>query len=316
MAEPAQNQNPDKGDLKRIRTFQNDVEEMLQHSPVSKASIAIAESEKRIKQETQDSQSASSPFQNTSKVFRISSGLPLTSHWNTRLIALVTLLILFLGGIGIGAFFFFKDAEQAVSTEQGTQIPESAAVTLEGRESRAGTLKAIWSVVSTLSVPQNELRTIPVKLGIAPITTVELFAKLETSAPAPLTRALGTAPTLGVHGFRGGQPFLLFSVSSYDYAFAGMLDWEQNLLGDIGPLFGISPREILRNVGSTTTEALGNTIAVKDVILRNKDVRAVFDPQGAIIFLYSFIDKQTLVFTTNEDTLKILMSNAGGGRLR
>ena len=95
-----------------------------------------------------------------------------------------------------------------------------------------------------------------------------------------------------------------------------MLSWEQNLLSDIGPLFGISVRDILGKAASTTSEALQNTLAVKDVIIKNKDVRAIFDPKKEIIFLYSFIDKETLVLTTSEDTLRFLIGKAWGGRLR
>lgn len=309
-------QSKPSNELKRIRTFQGDVEEMMQRNKVSKASIALAENEKRVERETLDSPSASVITPDASKVFKISSPLALAPHWNTRLITLVVVGIVIVGGMGIGAFLFFRNNEEPTSTDQQTQIPQSAAISLAGGESRAGVLKAIVDNIAALSVPQNQLRIIPMTLGALTITTEELFLKLETSAPTPLTRALGATPTLGVHGFRGGQPFLLFSVSSYDHAFAGMLAWEKNMLRDIGPIFGVVPREILGKVSSTTSEALGNRIAIKDVILRNKDARAAFDPQGKIVFLYSFIDKQTLVVTTNEDTLKLLISKAGGGRLR
>lgn len=303
-------------ELKRIRTFQGDVEELLRHNKVSKASIAIAENEKRVKQETLDSQDASVTTPDASKVFTVSSSLALAPRWNIRLIVLVAAGIVVVSGIGIGAFLFFGDNEKPAVAEQQTQIPKSVAITLAGGESRAGVLKAIADNIATLSVPQNQLRIIPMTLGILNITTEGLFSMLETSAPTPLTRALGTTPTLGVHGFRGGQPFMLFSVSSYDHSFAGMLAWEKNLLRDIGPLFGVLPREILGKASSTTSEALGNRIVIKDAIVRNKDARAAFDPQGKIVFLYSFIDKQTLVFTTNEDTLKLLINKAWGGRLR
>ena len=90
----------------------------------------------------------------------------------------------------------------------------------------------------------------------------------------------------------------------------------EHAFDDIGPLFGVNTRELLINVGSTTADALQNRIVFKDVVIRNKDARAAFGPQGTIVFLYSFIDKQTLVFTTHEETLKTLVGKAGGGKLR
>ena len=193
---------------------------------------------------------------------------------------------------------------------------ETTTIVLSGGEKRAGAIKAIQQGLSALSVPQNELRRALLRRGEALITTPELFELLETGASPALIRALTKWPTLGVHGFQGGQPFLLFGVTSYDHAFAGMLAWEQRLVADIAPLFGVSIREVLANVGSTTAEALQNTIEIKDVIIRNKDGRAVFGPGGDILFVYSFVDKETLVLTTGEDTMRALISKAGGGQLK
>ncbi|MDO8594665.1 MAG: hypothetical protein Q7R93_04095 [bacterium] len=301
-------------DLRRIRTYQSDVEEMMQKEHVSKTEIALAETEKQHEQEAAPPTPA--PFVNPPKMFNLSNRLPLGPRWNGRLIALISVGGLVLAGIGVGTYFYLSGSKRPVPTPPVTEVKEVSAVALDGRESRAAAIAAIRKVIDATSVPQNELRTIPLKIGSVSLTTADLFTVLNTSEPATLTRSLAASPTLGVHGFKGGQPFLLFSVTSYDYAFDGMLKWESTLLEDIGPLFGVSQREILQKVGSTTKEALGNTIAIKDTIIRNKDARAAFDPSGAIVFLYSFIDKQTLVLTTNEETLKLLLSKAGGGRLR
>lgn len=317
MREERATQQKSSDELKSIKTFQSDVEELLRKQQISKATIAISENEKRIRVEEQALQNTSSPPVADSKIFKISNEIPLfTKKWNIGRITLLAALVFVFGGISVGAFFFFKKDQKKELSEPRTQIQESVAITLEDGESRERTVKAIWGRVNALSVPQNELRVIPIKLDTASITTPELLERIESSAPAPLVRALGKMPTLGVHGFRGGKPFLLFSVSSYDHAFDGMLSWEPNLLRDIGPLFGISIREILGKAASTTSEVLQNTLAVKDVIIKNKDVRAVFDSEKEVIFLYSFIDKETLVLTTNEDTLRFLIGKAWGGRLR
>jgi hypothetical protein len=303
-------------ELRRLRTFQSDVEELLQKQRISKAAIAISESEKKAKAEEETAKAAPSPFVVPSKILSISSDIPASSGWNTRLIAFIAVSVLVLGGIGVGFFFLFKEIGRPKISEPEVSAPESAAIKLDERESREAAIQKIWSRVQTLSVPQNELRIIPITLDASPVTTAELFEKIEAEPPAPLVRALGSETTLGVHGFRGGKPFLLWSVSSFDHAFDGMLSWEPNLLGDVGPLFGISVREIAGGAGSTTGEVLQNTPVIKDVIIKNKDTRAVFDAERKIIFLYSFIDKETLIMTTSEDTLRFLMGRAGGGRLR
>lgn len=313
MEENAQNSKAD-NELKPLHTFQSDVEELMAKQQVSKAAIAIAESEKQRREETGNAPQGTPSFK-PSKVFNVSSALPLSRRWDMKPIILVAIGVIVLGGIGVGAFFFFRQKEEPVTMPK--PAPKAVAgVALQGNERRAGVIGAIQKTLLATSVPQNEMRTVPLTWKEKPITTSELFTILDTSPPPELVRALGSSPTLGLHGFKGGQPFLLFSVTSYDYAFGGMLSWEKTLVVDIGPLLGVLPRDILANVGSTTTEALENTLAIKDAIIRNKDARAVFDPSGAIVFLYSFIDKQTLVLTTNEDTLKMLINKAGGGKLR
>lgn len=300
------------GELRRIHTFQSDVEELVRKESVSKTDIALAENERKRK----EAAAAPESVANQPRILRVSSGLPLAPRWNWKLIILVSVAALAFGGVGVGAVFLFKDRRPAKPTEAPPTVPKITAVKFTGTESRAGAIKTIRDALNAASVPQNELRTIPLMGDTSPIAVAELFNMLETSAPPALARALGPLLTLGVYGFKGGQPFLLFGVSSYDYAFNGMLLWERTLLDEMGPLFGTLPRDILKNAGDTTAEARENTIAFKDIIIRNKDARAAFSPEGIIVFAYSFLDKQTLVFATNDETLKALMSKAGGGKLR
>jgi len=305
-------------ELKRIRTYESDVQEILQEGQVSKATIAIAANEKQVKREVeQEATPPATPAQPT-KVFTMSNDIPLAlPKWNIRLMVFLSVGLLAVIGTGAGALLYLRSPKTPVIQEQPKMVvPKANIITLQGGEKRAGAIAAIQKGLKNISVPQNQLQTFFITRGGTPITTPLLFETVETSAPAPLIRALGTLPTLGLHGFQGGQPFLLFPVLSYDYAFAGMLAWEETMLEDIGPLFGVSPHSLLEKVGSTTSEALGNRIAFKDVIIRNKDARAAFDPSGTIVFLYAFLDKQTLVITTKEDTLRALQGKAGGGRLK
>ncbi len=304
-------------ELKRIRTYESDVQEIMQRGQVSKATIAIAANEKQVEREEEQEATPPPTPATPTKVFNMSNSIPLAlTHWNVRLILLLSVAVLAVISIGVGAFFYIRSPKAPVVQEPKTTVPKTNTIALQGGEKRAGAITAIQREMKNISVPQNQLQTFSFTLGGVPITTPSLFETVEASAPTPLVRALGTTPTLGLHGFQGGQPFLLFTVLSYDHAFAGMLAWEETMLEDFGPLFDVLPRTILENVGSTTSKALGNRIAFKDVIIRNKDARAAFDPEGTIIFLYSFIDKQTLVLTTKEETLRVLQSKAGGGRVK
>ena len=304
-------------ELKRIKTFQSDVEELIQKQQISKAAIALAESERRVKKEEVSAQPSAPAPAHSAKILTLSGGLPPAApKWNTSTLLAVVVLVLAVLGMGTGVYFFLKQNAPLQISPPSVNVKSGTAITLNTKESREKIVEKIRSHVQALSVPQNEVRVIPIVLDGKTITTTELLEEIEASVPAALLRALGTEPVLGVHGFRGGQPFLLFSVHSYDHAFDGILSWEPNLLREVGPLFGISVRNILGRVASTTSDILENTLTIKDVIIRNKDARVVLGPGEEKIFLYSFLDKETLVLTTNTDTLQFLIGKAWGGRLR
>jgi hypothetical protein len=69
-------------------------------------------------------------------------------------------------------------------------------------------------------------------------------------------------------------------------------------------------------VNTTTGTARDrNTPVFKDKIIHNKDTRVLTTPNGQIKFLYSFIDKKTLVITTSENGLKEALYRTTTGRI-
>lgn len=157
-----------------------------------------------------------------------------------------------------------------------------------------------------LELPLNAVAslelTVPSALGEPEtITTQEWFKKAETGAPPALIRALHPAFMLGIHAFEKNQPFLVFKTSFYENAFAGMLEWETSMSRDLAPLFGNA-----LTVAATSSGVSDSPF--KDRLIQNKDTRVLVDLNGEIRLIYSFIDRQTLVITTNRDTLLELVS--------
>lgn len=305
------------GELKPIRTYQSDVEELMQRERVSKADIALAESKRRAATAPADAAPAEP------KVFRLSHAIPVidaprrvTVNW--RFVALGGGAVALLVGAGFAWRFLITQVyEMEETTEPPRQIEQASGdIILQGRESRAGFIKTVREKVEMFRIPLNEIRVLPIRIEERPVTTEELFSFLESRAPAPLVRALDAVPTVGIHGIRGNQLFLLFTVNSFDHAFDGMLAWEKTLLDELGPLFAVaSPKTKLR--GATTTEdILESRLIIKDTVIRNKDARAAFDRDGRIVFLYSFLDKQSLLITTNEETLRVVLPKVSKGALR
>lgn len=125
------------------------------------------------------------------------------------------------------------------------------------------------------------------------ITTESFFETLEVFPPSSLLRALESDFMLGYHSSLGNNPFLLFKVKSYENSFAGMLAWEKTILDNLSFLFKKESSQI-----SVSDKRF------KDIVLANKDVRAVLDDKGKIYFAYSFPNKDNLVITNNETTLQ------------
>lgn len=125
------------------------------------------------------------------------------------------------------------------------------------------------------------------------ITTESFFKAIETKTPASLTRAMEPDFMFGYHSSLENSPFLVFKIKSYENSFAGMLAWEKTIMNDLNLLF--------KKDGSTI-DILNSKF--EDIIIENKDVRAVLNTSGKIEFAYSFPNKETLIIINNETTLK------------
>jgi hypothetical protein len=135
--------------------------------------------------------------------------------------------------------------------------------------------------------------------------------------PAWLVRSFDEeAYLVGLHNAttNGWQPVFIFKINSYENAYAGMLKWEETMPDDLQPiLYQRAPRPtttasttVVVSPGSTSTVPTTTTIFTqfKDVVIKNKDTRVLQDGAGRKLILYSFTDPNTLVITTDQQTLE------------
>ncbi len=304
--------------LQRIRTYESDVNEALKKENVSRTDIALAEEKRRV----------ASPEETTGETplsdhrLRLSTDLP-----QERGVAALPWKKILLGGggvlavllIGGGVYYGFLWSRGALETQTANTplSPQAVATTLSiaAGETRAGFIKKVTDAVEQATIPLNEVRALAVSIDGQPLTPEKFFSLLSARAPESLLRALAPTLTLGAHSFKGNQLFVLVPVRSYEYAFAGMLQWGDIILTDLGPLFNAAPNQLASTQTATTSAALPPAPTLKDAIIRNKDTRALFDSSGSIIFLYSFLDKETLLITSNDETMKTLLPKVRNGEL-
>jgi hypothetical protein len=75
-----------------------------------------------------------------------------------------------------------------------------------------------------------------------------------------------------------------------------MLKWEKDMPSDLEKIFEI-PKD-----NSTTTKVF------IDEAIRNKDLRVLKDINNKTVLVYSFIDKNTLVITKNENLFNAILA--------
>ena len=134
-------------------------------------------------------------------------------------------------------------------------------------------------------------------------TTEDILRAMEADLSARFYRNANEQFLLGVYSTTNNSPFLIFEVTSFSSAYADVLDWERFMGANLAPLFGKNSQDFARANFS-------------DVVLFNKDVRAVFDDAGEVIFGYSFVDQETLVIFENKLALREISTRLQTNRLR
>lgn len=292
MAEIPEKNSPEQkqegASLPRVRTYKSDVAESLKAGGQSLTQMVIAEKNR------EERRGVDAPQIENRKFF-------------TKNIVFVTggTLLLFIT-FGIVAFLFLKnqkeDAEAppvAAWSPIFTEIQKKIALRrIDGEEIARG----IETVKKETSIPINAVvhilptKSVQYESGARDthITTGELFSVFPNDIPPQLLRTLDASFFLGLHSFRTIAPVLILKNRFYDGAFLGMLEWERFMLHDIAPLFLTSS-----SAGQTTFE---------DMTIKNIDARVLKNERGEIALLYSFINREVILITTDRDTFEEIVT--------
>ncbi len=284
-----------------IRTFQSDVEEIIKSGEGSLAKIAIAENQKRVQGNYVPNEPETPP--------------------RGRLMLVGSLVLILLGLGTVSALYFFKK-----NPEQGNVNPVLQAqpliatdlikkINVSGLE-REAIIKTLSSEIKNNTASLSSVVGLQLTEGTGNATTqieTEVFLKkLDSRAPSELVRSLSETFMFGIHVLNVNQPFLILKTSYYQNAFAGMLSWEATLKEDLGAIFSLPTKSA---VASTSDQILAPASQFEDMVVKNRDTRVIRDTSGKVIFLYSFPNKNTIIVTTNSDTLEKISARLLAGKL-
>ncbi len=287
---------------KKIRTFQGDLADAIQHHQASAVKIAIAESKRSTNQATIG----------TKKVKSSKKGLVLT---------LSILFILLGGGVLFYVYYYVipHGSEIAgptlvlpafIDTDVKKEIPTDTGylptvIVTELKTAQLST-NEIENIVFTKNIIDTETNTSTQAL----IDPEALLTRIGAKPPAAFVRSLSPQFMFGIHHYQTNEPFIIFKTSSFENAYAGMLKWEPTMYEELKTSLGTNSTNAT-STPTTTAEILAPKTFVVDMVIQNKDVRVIQDQNSKILLMYSFIDKNTLIITTNETTLRELLARIG-----
>ena len=294
-----------------LQTYQGDIESIIQSTGASTVSIAAAEAARR----------AEAPL---AKVAPPVNWKGLLKHGG--MIAGGAMLFVIAGGVLYLAYDRLVATVPIPQAAPAPFIPVDGTIPLAlppGGLLRTTLMEALESARrnNTLSLGLIGMVTIfettqtEDDITYAPLGLEDWLPVLAPNLPAELLRTLTGAHVLGVHTYDGTQAFFLFEVDSYERAFAAMLTWERTMRGDLLPLFNREPRPRLLEEGAAVSEV--GTVpqliqtGFSDKILENRDARVILNTSSDILLLWAPLGPNLFVITTNEYTLREIISRLG-----
>ncbi|MDO8518214.1 MAG: hypothetical protein Q7S26_02915 [bacterium] len=296
-----------------LQTYKDDIQKLIQKDRVSVVTIAAAEASRRSN--ATSATPAKTPWPNLVKVLLITAGV-----------------LFLLGALGLIAYFFAP--ARSVPIEQALPAPfitvdTTKIITIASGATRSDTMANLYDAKKesfSLGLVEWLVPVTPATSGALPeaMSAQTLLGLLAPTIPADLLRTIQPTFLLGVHSFDINQPFLILKVDSYGQAYSGMLAWERSMHQNLAPLFDYIPRQRIPeeniatvSTGSTTLTTGSSPQATPllqtgfvDQIVANHDARVLQNNTGDIYFLWTLLDRNTIVITTNENTLREIISRA------
>jgi len=255
-----------------LETYENDAAHSIEESKKSLLKLQLAEQKATHKNR---------PIQSTA------------SHPRAKTLTIVGIIVILIAGGSLGGLFWIRDMNQhqtstitpgIIGADTVTFIPTNT-INSHSLVQKVATLKKTDKL--------TELRVIN-SITQTPLSASEFMNNFVPGTPNELTRNLTGNPMFGV---QNGNVFLLLKTNSYEHAYPAMLSWEQTMIQDIGPLFGIQ-----------------NTAPFTDNVVANKNVR-IATTVGDNGLVYGFIDNHTLLITSSKKLFSQLVSIYFAGKI-
>lgn len=303
-------------ELNPLQTFQGDIASAVQGQHMSAVTMAAAEATRRENSPIQDSVPAPEK----------------ESHFLRTAIFFFLGIFLFASSVGLVWFALLQNYASAPVAVASPFIATDAIelVDITPNDNAASVLQKLKAATDAVSLSLGLVAELRVQYPATTPNTQPAFVDARTllnilapSLPDTFIRAVQPTYLLGVHVIGVNQPFLLLQVDSYEQAYAGMLAWERSMRSDLSPVFVYTPAPKTPQIPSvqqtpaatstatsTATSAQESAVAsfvatdFTDKIVKNRDARVLQTADGSVYFLWTFLDRSTILITTDPETLQ------------
>ncbi|MDE2030659.1 MAG: hypothetical protein KGI58_00130 [Patescibacteria group bacterium] len=283
-------------DIKNIRTYTSDMAEAIRENETSVIKIALAEKDRREREE----------------MYKKASGTKAS-----KILLLLGGIVLIIGAI-VGSYLLYKknkviNAPQVIKVENKDIISydDKVFVDVMGDTNQSDLFSSIKNDIVTPGKP-GSIKAIFLTQkvgGIDQTLSIDNFMSLmNTEAPAPLLRTLDKSYMIGTYTDTDQSTyntplkthlFLILTIKDYNQAYASMLEWEKTMLNDLFILFNI-------DISGNRSNLLDKQW--KDIIVNNKNARILYDTYGNDVLYYMFTNTNNIIITDSQSTINEINS--------
>ena len=287
---------------KSIRTYEGDVANAMAGKKTSVMSMAIAESSRKTGADT------------------LTNSYVEPKNYGRKIATLLLSLLLVAAGLGGGYYLYLKSPlAQNDPPAVNNKIPSIVAAekqTIVSLQDLDGsqTIKKINNSYLNENIPEETILELIFSQTVGSTTvrvgTSAFLDKFDFEIPDTMRRSLKESWMFGVHATEGSKnPFILLKNDFFQNTYAGMLKWENSMPEELADVLNYRSRSLQDDPVSTSSISQFFNLhgSFEDRTIMNRDVREFRNERGDLLMLYSFIDKDTLIITTSETTLKAVI---------
>jgi hypothetical protein len=278
--------------IKVLRTYTSDMADAIRDNEVSVIKIALAEKEKREKEEMYQKAEGT----NTSKTFLVIGSIILI------VVAIVVSYFLLQKKkanetpqpivTNLDTFISY-DSNIYIDVTNATNVSELSNIIKKEQTTNSGLIKALFLTKKINGVSQL-------------LTSKNFLSLIQSSAPGALIRTLSDKYLVGKYVNQNSinendksVVFLIFQTTNYNQAYASMLEWEKTMLKDLFPIFSINVTESDNSIFEKPWQ---------DIIINNRDARVLYGGNGEAVLYYVFVNKNNFIISNNIDAIKEIVS--------